>query len=159
MFADLPASLAGIQRYRQAWLELFTGLAAGLDMHIAAGSFLLEHVPGRYRNRCDWFTPDGRALWQDKLQLTGFEKKTGVIDAGDALKVFDIDGLRVGVAICYDSEFPLPVRAQYEAGACAGKPPVRGPVGYRWVGGVEPDAGGEYRPGGGVCADGCGLSR
>lgn len=117
VFADLPASLAGIQRYRQAWLELFTGLAAGLDMHIAAGSFLLEHVPGRYRNRCDWFTPDGRALWQDKLQLTGFEKKTGVIDAGDVLKVFDIDGLRVGVAICYDSEFPLPVRAQYEAGA------------------------------------------
>lgn len=56
-------------------------------------------------------------MWQDKLQLTGFEKKTGVIDAGDALKVFDIDGLRVGVAICYDSEFPLPVRAQYEAGA------------------------------------------
>ena len=117
VFADLPASLAGVQRYRQAWLELFTGLAAGLDKHIAAGSFLLEHVPGRYRNRCDWFTPDGRALWQDKLQLTGFEKKTGVIDAGDVLKVFDIDGLRVGVAICYDSEFPLPVRAQYEAGA------------------------------------------
>ena len=117
VFADLPASLAGIQRYRQAWLALFAGLAAELDMHIVAGSFLLEHVPGRYRNRCDWFTPDGRALWQDKLQLTGFEKKTGVIDAGDALKVFDIDGLRVGVAICYDSEFPLPVRAQYEAGA------------------------------------------
>lgn len=117
MFADLKASLAGIQPYRQPWLALFAGLAAELDMHIVAGSFLLEHVPGRYRNRCDWFTPDGRALWQDKLQLTGFEKKTGVIDAGDALKVFDIDGLRVGVAICYDSEFPLPVRAQYEAGA------------------------------------------
>ena len=31
--------------------------------------------------------------------------------------MFDIDGVRVGVAICYDSEFPLPVRAQYEAGA------------------------------------------
>lgn len=117
VFADLKASLAGIQRYRQPWLALFAGLAAELDMHIAAGSFLLEHVPGRYRNRCDWFTPDGRALWQDKLQLTGFEKKTGVIDPGDTLKVFDIDGLRVGVAICYDSEFPLPVRAQYEAGA------------------------------------------
>ena len=40
-----------------------------------------------------------------------------MIEAGDALKVFEIDGIRAGVAVCYDSEFPLPVRAQYEAGA------------------------------------------
>jgi predicted amidohydrolase len=33
------------------------------------------------------------------------------------LKVFDLDGVRTGVAVCYDSEFPLPVRAQAEAGA------------------------------------------
>ena len=116
VFADLHASLAGIQCYRQPWLELFAGLAQQLDMHIVAGSFLLEQTPGRYRNRCDCFTADGRHLWQDKLQLTGFEKKTGVVDPGDALKVFELDGVRVGVAICYDSEFPLPVRAQVEAG-------------------------------------------
>lgn len=115
--ADLPASLAGIQRYRGAWLELFAGLARQLDMHIVAGSFLLQQGPGHYRNRCDWFTADGRMLWQDKLQLTGFEKKTGLIEPGDALKVFAVEGIRVAVAICYDSEFPLPVRAQREAGA------------------------------------------
>ena len=39
------------------------------------------------------------------------------IEAGDALKVFDFDGVRAGIAICYDIEFPLPVRAQCEAGA------------------------------------------
>ena len=27
------------------------------------------------------------------------------------MKVFDIDGVRMGIAICYDIEFPLPVRA------------------------------------------------
>lgn len=115
--ADLKASLAGIQAFRQAWLALFAGLARQLQMDIVAGSFLLEHQPGRYRNRCDWFCADGRQLWQDKLQLTGFEKATGVIDPGDALKVFVVDGVRVAVAVCYDSEFPLPVRAQAEAGA------------------------------------------
>ena len=115
--ADLKASLAGIQAFRQAWMALFSGLAQQLGMDIVAGSFLLEHHPGRYRNRCDWFCADGRQLWQDKLQLTGFEKATGVIDPGDALKVFVIDGVRVAVAVCYDSEFPLPVRAQAEAGA------------------------------------------
>ncbi len=115
--ADLKASLAGIQAFRQAWMALFSGLAQQLGMDIVAGSFLLEHHPGRYRNRCDWFCADGRQLWQDKLQLTGFEKATGVIDPGDALKVFVVDGVRVAVAVCYDSEFPLPVRAQAEAGA------------------------------------------
>ena len=115
--AGLPESLAALQALRASWLALFSALARELDMHIVAGSFLLDTGGGRYRNRSDWFTPAGGHGWQDKLQLTGFEKATGLIDGGDALKVFEADGLRVGIAICYDSEFPLPVRAQCEAGA------------------------------------------
>ena len=115
--ADLHASLAAIQRYREDWLALYARLAASLDMYVVAGTFLLAHGDGRYRNRCDVFAPQGAHLWQDKLQLTGFEKGLGVIEGGDALKVFDLDGVRTGVAVCYDSEFPLPVRAQAEAGA------------------------------------------
>ncbi len=115
--ADLPASLAAIQRYRDDWLALYARLAKDLDLHIVAGSFLLAQGEGRYRNRSDVFTPHGAHAWQDKLQLTGFEKGLGVIDGGDALKVFDLAGVRSGVAVCYDSEFPLPVRAQAEAGA------------------------------------------
>ena len=115
--ADLHASLAAIQRYREDWLALYARLAASLDMYIVAGTFLLAQGNGRYRNRCDVFAPQGAHLWQDKLQLTGFEKGLGVIEGGDALKVFDLNGVRTGVAVCYDSEFPLPVRAQAEAGA------------------------------------------
>jgi predicted amidohydrolase len=114
---DLHASLAAIQRHRADWIALYARLARDLDLHVVAGSFLLDTGQGRYRNRADLFSPDGAHRWQDKLQLTGFEKKTGVIDSGDVLKVFEIDGLRVGISICYDIEFPLPVRAQYEAGA------------------------------------------
>ena len=115
--ADMHASLAAIQRHRDDWLALYARLAASLDMYVVAGTFLLAHGDGRYRNRCDVFTPQGAHLWQDKLQLTGFEKSLGVIEGGDALKVFDLDGVRTGVAVCYDSEFPLPVRAQAEDGA------------------------------------------
>lgn len=115
--ASLPASLRAIQRHRDDWLALYARLAQTFDMHIVAGSFLLQVAAGRFRNRSDWFTPKGTHGWQDKLQLTGFEKATGLIEAGDALKVFEVDGIRAGIAICYDSEFPLPVRAQYEAGA------------------------------------------
>ncbi|MBB5877454.1 carbon-nitrogen hydrolase family protein [Xanthomonas sp. 3498] len=115
--ARLPASLAAIQALHAPYLALFADLARRHRLHVVAGSFLLDVGQGRYRNRAYWFTPDGGHGWQDKLQLTGFEKATGLIDGGDALKVFEADGVRAGVAVCYDSEFPLPVRAQYEAGA------------------------------------------
>lgn len=117
VYSDLHASLQAIQQHRAAWLALFAGLARETGMHVAAGSFLLDIGGGRYRNRTDLFAPDGGYQWQDKLQLTGFEKRTGVIEPGDALKVMDLGGVRAGISICYDSEFPLPVRAQYEAGA------------------------------------------
>lgn len=114
---DLLASLAAIQAHRRAWLELFARLACELRLDIVAGSFLLACSERRYRNRSDWFSADGGYGWQDKLQLTGFEKFAQVIDGGDALKVFDAGETRAGIAVCYDSEFPLPVRAQQEAGA------------------------------------------
>ena len=114
---DLAATLAAIQRHREDWLALYSGIARDTGMLVVAGSFLLDVGGGRYRNRCDLFTPAGGHAWQDKLQLTGFEKQAGSIEGGDALKVFEHDGLRLAVAVCYDSEFPLPVRAQYEAGA------------------------------------------
>lgn len=114
--ADMRASLAALQALRGDWIALFAQLARRLDMHLLAGSFLLEIAPGRYRNRSDLFTADGAHLWQDKLQLTGFERQVGVIEPGDALHVMALDGVRVGIAVCYDSEFPLPVRAQREAG-------------------------------------------
>ncbi|WP_019399681.1 carbon-nitrogen hydrolase family protein [Pseudoxanthomonas sp. GW2] len=117
VYADLHASLQAIQQHRQAWLALFSGIARELGMYIVAGSFLLDIGAGRHRNRADLFAPDGGHQWQDKLQLTGFEKRTGVIVPGEALKVVDVAGVRAGISICYDSEFPLPVRAQYEAGA------------------------------------------
>ncbi|WP_295949040.1 carbon-nitrogen hydrolase family protein [uncultured Xanthomonas sp.] len=115
--ARLPASLAAIQALHAQYLALFADLARRHRLHVVAGSFLLDDGQGRYRNRAYWFTPDGDHGWQDKLQLTGFEKATGLIDGGEALKVFEAEGVRAGVAVCYDSEFPLPVRAQYEAGA------------------------------------------
>lgn len=115
--ADLHASLAAIQPLRAAWLALYRTLATELGIGIVAGTFLLDDGHGRYRNRSDYFAADGGHLWQDKLRLTGFEKASGVIASGDALKVFETGGVRAGIAVCYDCEFPLPVRAQCEAGA------------------------------------------
>jgi predicted amidohydrolase len=114
---DLHASLAAIQLHHADWLTLFSRLASETGMHVVAGTFLLMTTQGRYRNRSYWFTPWGTHGWQDKLQLTGFEKAATVIEGGHELNVFEAENVRAGVAVCYDGEFPLPVRAQYEAGA------------------------------------------
>lgn len=115
--ADIHASLAAMQALHSDWMQLYAQLAQIMGMHINAGSFLLDVGGGRYRNRSYLFAPDGRHLWQHKLRLTASEKKAGVIESGDALKVFDVDDVRAGLAVGYDSEFPLPVRAQCESGA------------------------------------------
>lgn len=115
--ADLIASLEATQQYAEDFRHLYSTLAQRLGLHVVAGSFLTAVGNGRYCNRSHWFTPDGTQAWQDKLQLTAFEKHTQVIESGEALRVFEADGVRAGVSICYDAEFPLPVRAQQQAGA------------------------------------------
>lgn len=115
--ADLVASLEATQQYAEDFRHLYATLARRLGLHVVAGSFLTAVGNGRYRNRAHWFTPDGTHGWQDKLQLTGFEKHARVIEGGDALRVFEAEGIRAGISICYDAEFPLPVRAQQQAGA------------------------------------------
>jgi predicted amidohydrolase len=114
---DLHASLAALQGHHDAWRQLFSTLARRHGLLVVAGTFLLDTGGARYRNRAYVFAPDGGQAWQDKLQLTGFEKRAGVIEPGDGLRVFEHAGLRFGIAVCYDIEFPLPVRAQCEAGA------------------------------------------
>lgn len=115
--ADFTATLAALQAVHADWLRLFAGLAAAHGIHLLAGTFLLAQPDGRYRNRAYLFSPNGAHVHQDKLTLTGFENAHGVIEPGDALKVFDSPYGRIAIAVCYDSEFPLYARAQREAGA------------------------------------------
>ena len=116
--SDFVRSLAGLQRWHADYVELARSLAQRHGIHLVAGSFLVDtRGDGRYRNRSYFATPDGALAFQDKLCLTGFERAAGVIEPGDALKVFDTAFGRVGLAICYDIEFPLYARAQCEAGA------------------------------------------
>lgn len=113
-----PAELAfAVAPFEARFRELFATLAERNGIAIVAGSFLAQSGPGLLRNRSTWFERGRAPIDQDKLALTGFERELGCIEAGDGLGVLDWHGLRVGIAICYDIEFPLPVRAQIEAGA------------------------------------------
>lgn len=114
---DLVAQLDALQSLRDAYLSLHQKLAQLHGVHILAGSFPWQTAPQRFHNRAWLCTPDGGASYQDKQIMTRFEREVWAISSGDAAKVFDTALGKLGVAICYDSEFPLLARAQAEAGA------------------------------------------
>lgn len=72
---------------------------------------------GRVVARAPLIAPDGRIAFQEKRQMTRFEAERWGISQGAPPRVFDTPWGRLGIAICYDAEFPKIVRLQVEAGA------------------------------------------
>jgi len=70
-------------------------------------------APGRVRNACCVYGPDGRRLARyDKIHLFAFDNgdesydEARVLEAGDTPVAFEHDGWRAGLSICYDLRFP-----------------------------------------------------
>jgi len=109
--------------------ELARGIAAGGEALAAMRTVARRHklwlLPGtlpiavgdRIVNRAPLVAPDGSIAFQDKHVMTRFEVEEWGIAAGAPPCVFDTDFGRIGIAICFDAEFPALVRAQVEAGA------------------------------------------
>ena len=114
--ADLQASLAAVSDALPRMDAVLAELAARHHIHILAGSGPRRGPNGRYRNTARFFAPSGKSGAQDKLVRTPFEHDWG-LEPGETAKVFETALGRIGIAICYDSEFPLIVRAMVEAGA------------------------------------------
>lgn len=115
--ATLDTQLAALQplvpRYRDALAEA----ARSHGIAIVGGSFP-ERVGDVFHNRAHVFRPDAAPVLVEKLQMTRFEAERWGITGGRAQPVVELaPDLRLGVAICYDAEFPLIVRRLVEAGA------------------------------------------
>lgn len=115
--ADFVRSLDALQPLEGAYLDLMQGLARRHGVWLVAGSLLTRGENGRYRNRSWLVSPQGGRAFQDKLTLTAFERDSGVLEPGDALRVFESPFGRIGILVCYDIQFPHFARAQAEAGA------------------------------------------
>jgi predicted amidohydrolase len=113
---DLAASLAAVSDALATMDAAHADLARHHWVHILAASGPSARPGGRYVNAARLFTPAGPMGVQEKLIMTPFERNWG-ISSGETLRVFQTALGQIGVAICYDSEFPLLVRAQAEAGA------------------------------------------
>lgn len=113
---DQDLAVREAAKHHEAASAVLARLAAAHDVHILGGSGPVWHE-GQLVNRAVFYGPSGVIGHQDKQIMTRFEREDWGIAPGSGLKVFETPFARVGVVICYDSEFPLLSRALSEAGA------------------------------------------
>ncbi len=104
---DLPEALAirELAKHTPRIVKRFSELAISYNINIITGSMpeikddLLYNV-GHLCKR------DGSVERYEKLHVTPDEVKVWGLQGGSSLKTFDTDCGKIGVLICYDSEFP-----------------------------------------------------
>lgn len=104
--ADLEASLHAAARHGPRAQAHWAALAAHHRIHVLAPSGPWDAGGPRPVNRAWLHGPGGTLGHADKQVTTRFERETWGVAPGDPLRRFDVAGLRVGVLICYDAEFP-----------------------------------------------------
>ncbi|SDH01805.1 Predicted amidohydrolase [Vibrio xiamenensis] len=85
--------------------DRFAQMAVTYNINIIAGSVPVIEDDTLY-NVAYLLHRDGNIDEQYKVHITPHEQRDWVIDGGDSVKVFETDAGRVGILICYDSEFP-----------------------------------------------------
>lgn len=113
---DLEAALHEVARHGAAVDALHCQLAAKHNLFIL-GASAPYFGNARPSNRATLYGPQGIIGQQDKQMMTRFEREEWDVIAGKPLQLFDTAIGKIGVLICYDSEFPLLARALIEAGA------------------------------------------
>jgi predicted amidohydrolase len=108
--ADLERSLFSVSEKLDEADRLHVRLAAKHNVHIVAGSGPAA-TDSRPVNRARLITPSGQVGVQDKQIMTRFEREEWGVIGGNALQVFETAIGKIGILICYDSEFPLLGRA------------------------------------------------
>lgn len=113
---DLLGATAALQPLLPEIDAHLAGLSARLGVFILGGSAPVS-TDGATCNVARFFGPGGGVGAQEKLILTPYDRGPWALTGGATQMLFDTPFGRIGVAICYDVEFPLVVRALTEAGA------------------------------------------
>lgn len=94
------------------YIDLMCGLARKHGLYVLGGSILVQDDgDSRLFNDSFFFSPKGDIGVQGKLHMTRFESEDWKVQPRERLRVFDTELGRIGVAICYDAEFPEIARA------------------------------------------------
>ncbi|MBC6905788.1 hydrolase [Saccharophagus sp. K07] len=114
---DLLAATRGIQSLIPEIDAHLAQLARSRGLFILAPSLPVENSAGEIQNVARFHAPSGKSEVQAKLVLTPFDREIWQLSPARTQTLFDTPFGKIGVAICYDVEFPLQVRALAEAGA------------------------------------------
>lgn len=117
VYSDLQRQIHAMQALLPQWHDLHAELAKRHNVMILASTYPTQQENGHFVNRANLFGPSGVIGFQDKLIMTRFENEQWHISSGEQIKVMDTDLGRLGVHICYDSEFPMIANQQVAAGA------------------------------------------
>ncbi|MDH5517044.1 MAG: bifunctional GNAT family N-acetyltransferase/carbon-nitrogen hydrolase family protein [Gammaproteobacteria bacterium] len=100
-----PQAIRELAKHTETIVQKFTELAISYNINIITGS-MPEIVDGHLYNVGYLCKRDGTTDRFEKLHVTPDEAKIWGMEGGTQLKAFDTDCGKVGVLICYDSEFP-----------------------------------------------------
>lgn len=98
-------AIRNLATYTQEIVTRFTGFAISYNINIITGS-MPEMKDGKLYNVGYLCKRDGTLERYEKLHVTPDEAKVWGLQGGNSLKVFDTDCGKIGILICYDSEFP-----------------------------------------------------
>ena len=93
--------------------ECLRRLSIEHSMYIAAGS--IEKEEGRYYNSMLLFSPEGGADIYGKRALWGWDRDNFV--PGSQQGIYEVDGIRMGIRICFEVRFPEFFRELYRENA------------------------------------------
>lgn len=110
-------SIEMVVKYVDEFVAFMQNLAVSYNINIIGGSSPTRTPEGDIENHAYVFLRDGQVHTQPKLHPTPNERYWWNIKGGNKLKAIPTDCGPIGVLICYDSEFPEPVRHLADQGA------------------------------------------
>jgi len=115
----IPAAeaIAALTNYTGRFKEMMSRLAVSYNVNIIGGSHPTREADGEVYNISYVFLRDGSVYEQFKIHPTPNERYWWNIRGGDRVNVIDTDCGPIGVAICYDCEFPELTRFLTDQGA------------------------------------------
>jgi predicted amidohydrolase/GNAT superfamily N-acetyltransferase len=101
--------IAAMADLEAPFVELLQNLAQRFGVTIIGGTHPVRRE-GTLYNACPIVFPDGDVVWQPKIHITPSEKQFWGIEGGSELRVVATPKAKIGVLVCYDSEFPEAAR-------------------------------------------------
>ncbi len=100
-----PEAIRELAKHTESIVQKFSELSISYNINIITGS-MPEIKDGKLYNVGYLCHRDGRIERYEKIHVTPDEAKVWGMQGGSEIKTFDTDAGKIGVLICYDSEFP-----------------------------------------------------